>query len=378
MGPDIAVIGAGIAGASVGAHLGSRTDRSITIFERSEIATETTARSVALFGDYGSSVERRLKSYGRQCYTELLDEEGTALTYSHIGRLTVATTVDGASRLADRAPSAPGFVSYLASDELHSTVILPGLDGGTVEGALYRPHVGTLAPTGAARALIDRATDHGVQVAPNTPVEALEIENGTVTGIEVDGQSRSVDTVVLTAGPWNPSLLESVGLSLPVHHSRAPVLDLEPADPLPMMLPNIAHQESGVYLRGTRDGTVLVGHYPERTDPTRRLDPDMISIRETERDRMLSVVTNLLPRLAEAEIREERIGVRSHTHDGDPIIGWTAIDGLSVIGFNSSGIQLAPGAGRIIAEQVIEQTPTEFYPEVSVSRFADHTDSWDG
>ncbi len=61
--PDdpIAVVGAGIAGASVAYHLSERTDRPVVVYDRGSPAGETTARSAAFFGFYGSDLERQLK-----------------------------------------------------------------------------------------------------------------------------------------------------------------------------------------------------------------------------------------------------------------------------------------------------------------------------
>jgi len=88
------------------------------------------------------------------------------------------------------------------------------------------------------------------------------------------------------------------------------------------------------------------------------------------------VAERLFPYLEEANVVDEWVGVRSLTPDTEPIVGRTEIDGLSVVSYNASGIQLSPTAGKIIAEQVVNDTPTEYYEAVSIFRFEGYDDHW--
>ena len=55
-------------------------------------------------------------------------------------------------------------------------------------------------------------------------------------------------------------------------------------------------------------------------------------------------------------------------------MGWTEVKGFSIAAFDSSGIQLSPAVGNIISKQIIDGDQTEFYENVSITRFEGYKD----
>ncbi|MFB6301763.1 MAG: NAD(P)/FAD-dependent oxidoreductase [Haloferacaceae archaeon] len=373
----VAVVGGGIAGASVAYHLAARTDRPVVVYERGALAGETTARSAAFFGFYGSDLERRLKRYGMALYNDLLAAPRSDAYHDLVGRLRVATTPDGAARLEERRDATPddAMLTYRPGAALPERVFCPELDADSVAGATYRPQVGYHRPQALARELGTRAREAGVTVETGTPVTDVVVEDDRVRELVVDGERRSeavdVAAVVCAAGPWNPSVCRLAGLDPPVSHSRAPVLELERPAPATHTLPIVSHVGTGVYARGHGDDAVLVGHYPGSPDAEAEYDPDAVADRvgTERREEMRAVLADLLPPLADAPVRDEWVGVRSHTPDGHPIAGWTGIEGLSIVAFDSSGIQLSPALGRLVATQLVDGTPTDEHDALSITRF---------
>jgi glycine/D-amino acid oxidase-like deaminating enzyme len=367
----VIVVGAGIAGASAADHLARETEREVLVLERgAEPAEETTARSGAFVGFWGheSAACVPLLRYGIRYYGRLLSATGTTARFVHGGRLRLATTaagddalrtdfesafdrpIRGSTTSATATKGAP--VQYLSGETLDGTLVLPGLATDEVTGALYSPGVGYVDdPAALARAVLDRARAGGATVETDTTVTGLLTEGGRVTGVRTTGGPRPSDAVVAAAGPWNRRLLDTAGVTLPVRNTRGPMLALDTDE---HGLPALYHEESGVYTRSNRDGSLFVGHFPGQYGDASVLDPDAVGdhVPDARRDSSLDVVGRLCPGTRGASVADEWVGVRTVTPDGDPIIGPTDVDGLSVLAFNANGIQYAPAAGPLVAAAV--------------------------
>lgn len=387
------IIGAGIAGASVAYHLGRRTDDRIVVFERGEAGSATTARSVAQFGFYGDETQYRMKRYGMKLYNRFFADPRADPRYAFAGLLTAATTEAGAADL-ERAVEAGGdealgkvagsgfdrdLVEYVPGEDLEETLLLPPVDESEIEGALYRPKMGYMArPAELALEFVERAREAGVEFRFDTPVRSVETDGGRVEAVVAD-ERVAVDELVCAAGPWNLELARSVGIDLPVRHTLAPVLELEPDSRLEYSLPAINHHEGPHAIHRRRPDACLVGYNPpEGYDLDREFDPDEVddTVPPEIREGMLEAVERLTPAFGAFPVVDEWVGVRSQTPDGNPIVGRTAVEGFSIAAFHTSGIQLAPAVGRIVADQLLEDDPTGFHDVLSISRFDGHADRW--
>ncbi|MFB6069633.1 MAG: NAD(P)/FAD-dependent oxidoreductase [Halanaeroarchaeum sp.] len=369
--PDdpIAVVGGGIAGASVAYHLSRYGDRPVVVYERGAIAAETTARSTAVYRVMGDPVLGPMKRYGLSLLNEVAAEPTANPWFELIGRFEVATSEEGADALRgdDLATG-----TYLAGEDLHRTAFAPGLRTGDVVGARYNPNAGYLRPAEVAHEFVERARSNGVEVVTNTPVADVILEDGSARAIETETDTRAVSHVVAAAGPWNRQIGRLVGLDLPVRHTLAPIARLDAGESLVHTLPNVKHQESGYYLVGRRGGSVLVGHSPgSYQEAGTEYDPDRVgeSVPAEVRSGMIDAVERFVPSILAAGIEEEWVGVRSLTPDGRPMVGPTGVDGFSLVAFNSEGIQLAPAAGLVIASHLGDADPPAYADAVSPRRF---------
>jgi len=381
-----AIIGAGIAGASIAYHLGQRTDDRVVVFEQDAAGSATTAKSVAQFGFYGDEVQYRMKRYGMQLYNEFFADPHADPRYEFAGLLTAATTEDGAAELEAAARGnvdegvgkVPGtgfdrdLMEYVPGEELTETLLVPPVDTDGIEGALYRPKMGYMArPAELAKEFVARARAAGVEFRFETPVQSVETEGDRVTAV-VANDSLAVDEVICAAGPWNVQVARSVGVDLPVRHTLAPVLELEPDSRMEYSLPAINHYEGPHAIHRRRPDACLVGYIPaDGYDRDQVFDPDDVenTVPDDIRSGMHEAVAELTPPLADAPVVDEWVGVRSQTPDGNPIVGSTSLEGFSVAAFHTSGIQLAPAVGRILAEQVGGGGSTDADEALSISRF---------
>jgi len=376
----IGIVGGGITGASAAYHLADRSDRDVVVFERDTIASRTTAKSAAYVGFRGghTRVQRDLMRYGIELYNEFIGESTTNAFYRSLGGLDLATTSAGRDSLRSRyrdARSEDGgerFVEYFDGDSVGESLLLPSVTLEAVRGALFWPNYGYVNPTELAFEFVERAEQAGAEFRVNTPVADVERSDGGHL-VRTDDGSVTVDHLVLAAGPWNAELAGRLGIELPIGFSLAPGLLLE--DTSDSSYPSLNHYESGVYLRQHHNDRVFVGHYQGNYDEGFEGDPEVPDdVPSDIVDRMIDTLQALVPYLYDSGIEEQWVGLRSLTPDSDPIIGWTDVEGVSVVSYNATGIQHAPAAGRILAEQILDGEPTRYYEDVSLSRFEGYTD----
>lgn len=385
------IVGGGIAGASVAYHLSQRTDDPIVVFERRSPASETTAKSVAQFGFYGDETQYRMKRYGMALYNEFFRDPRADPAYTTMGVLLVATEEENAERFrravergGDEALGKPGMgfdrdlVEYVPGDELEDTLLLPPVNTDIVAGALFRPKVGYMyRPEELAFEFLDRAKENGVEVRSDTEIERIETAGGRVVGVTTAAdETVEADEVICAAGPWNLDVAESVGVDLPVRHTLAPILQLDPGERSDYSLPVVSHYESPFAFHRRPGDEFLVGYNPGGYEAGTRYDPGTVSetVPSEIRDEGLSLAAELVPGFSGGEIVDQWVGVRSVTPDGNPIVGWTALEGFSIAAFHTSGIQLAPAVGDVIARQLVDGDPTEYYDALSIARFDGYSD----
>ena len=384
------LIGGGIVGASIAYHLSEQTEDEIILFERQSPASETTYKSVAQFGFYGDATQYQMKEYGMRLYNEFFKNQRANPRYHSTGLLLTATEQSSANQLESVVETegdvsigkiGKGFdrdlIEYIPGNEIEDTLLVPPIETDIIEGALFRPKVGYMSrPQELAYEFLERAEENGVKIEQGTTVEEITIKNGRASGIVTkDGRTFKSKEIICAAGPWNIEIAESVGVDIPVKHTTAPVLQLRPQRPIEYDIPIVSHYDSPYSFHRRSDEELLISYNPGYEAAT-RFDPNTISetVPEEIRNEGIELLSDLIPGWLDAEVVEQWVGVRSQTPDGNPIVGWTELEGFSIAAFHTSGIQLAPATGKIIASQLLDDDPTSYYDALSISRFDGYDD----
>ena len=347
----IVVIGGGIVGASVAAHL-SEADVPVALYERNSLGGGATAASVAMFIWHQSTPNRMahdLRARSWDAYRRRI--EGGA-EFSRIGGLypaESADTLDDRRQIAAELDALGVRTRLLEGDELERF----GLAPGAAAGALSVPDEGYLDPAEILQQFVGEARAAGARVETGREVTDVLVEGGRAAGVEVGGDRIEASAVVNAAGPWAPAVDAMAGVSLPIRHNRGPilVLDYETDAPLPFV-----EFEDGHYVRGEGRRQVFAGRYGAAYDAAERLDPD--AARAVGEDFALAVVDRFeqfLPDLADASIVADWVGVRTITPDDRPLVGATDLEGYHVAtGMSGLGVTLAPAVGEVLASVVAD------------------------
>ena len=363
----IVIVGGGIVGTAIASRLGP-TDHDVTVLERSQIGTETTAASAGLLMRTAVDPEPfdlRFRNRAHEAYRPLF--EGSDLEADRIGIVYVAETATFAKRLENSATTLREHgtdASYLEPTDLAEFGIEP--DG--IEGGLYTPDDRICDPTAVANWFADRAREAGVDVRTGVSVTDVETRSGAVSAVVTDEGRLEADCVANATGPWAPELNERVGVSLPLCHTRGPMIALDCHEPLECPT---AIFESKRYVRPAGETGAWIGAYRTAYVEGQRYDLRDRSLSEGFVESAMDLET-VVPALEGVSVTDEWVGYRTVTPDGRPIVGETDIDGyLVAVGMTGQGVTLAPAVADVVRGTLENEADPEVRSRLSPDRFRD-------
>ena len=353
--PDILVIGAGIAGASVAAEL-ARTHRVVVLEGEDVPGYHSTGRSAAVFSEsYGNETVRALTRASRDFFYQPPADFSAAPLIKRRSWLHVAS-----------ATQASALERFLAAEDVAMRVHRIGPEEALALSPLLRPQ--TVAGGGAYE---PAAADIDVHALHQGYLRLLRQRNGTmVTGAHVTAATRSdgkwrirsaageftADTVINAAGAWADHIASLAGVA-PVGiqpcRRTAALIEL-PEGPVSDAWPLTIDIEETYYFKPDA-GLLLVSPADETPVPPSDVQPEDldVAIAVDRLERATRVVVN--------QVRRKWAGLRSFAPDRSPVIGFDrAVPGFFwLAGQGGYGIQTAPAAGRLAAALVRGDTAAQ-------------------
>jgi sarcosine oxidase subunit beta len=261
-GASVAIIGGGVAGASVAYHLARRGWRNLVVIDRAEgPGGGSTARATGGFrAQYATPVNVRLSLLAREKLRCFQAETGVDPGYEPRGYLWLAGSSEEMEEL-DRARAvqhAEGLTEAerLGPDEVRR--INPAVSLDRVVGAAWCPTDGFIRPLAILDGYLRAAARLGVEV--HWGVEATGLRrraDGAVAAVETTAGPLAADAVVNAAGAWAAGVAAWAGVELPVVPLRRQAATTTACDLLPAAMPMTIWAGDGFHLR-VRDGKVLL------------------------------------------------------------------------------------------------------------------------
>lgn len=334
MSQDLVVVGAGIVGASVAYHA-ARAGANVILVEAGQPGAGATGNSFAwIASSVHSGSAAALRATATEEYRRVEAElPGLPVTWS--GSLCWNTEQN-----APEAKRGQEIVDGDTAVTLEPNLLQPP------EWAIWAPDEGAVDPVGVTERLITGARDHGAQVHRDTPVTGIRRDAaGRVVGIETAAGSMSAGTVVLAAGVASAALAEPLGVRIPVEPSPATLFEFRaPA--------GLVHK--------------IVNN--ENFD-LRQVAPDRLIAAADSQERTLAAIRSTFRGAEGVELLSARVGARPMPADGEPIIGpVTEVPGLYVAVMHAA-VTLAPGAGRLIASELIDGIVEPALADCRLDRF---------
>ena len=374
---DVVIIGGGIVGTSIAYHLALRGVAPL-LLERRQLTCGTTWHAAGLVGQLRATLNlTRLAQYSAKLYESLKQDSGQETGYRRTGSVSVATTADRLIELK-RQVAVAGLYG-LPAEELTPAQVAerhPLVNVSDIAGGIFLPTDGQTNPVDTTQALAAAARARGATILENCKVTGLIREGGRAVGvITAQGEVRA-KTVVLAAGMWSRDFAAAHGVVVPLHASEHFYIVTEPIEGLPRELPVLRDTDNCIYAKEDA-GKLLLGCFEPIAKPwgTDGIPEDFCFDQLPEDfehfQPILDRAIHRLPILESAGIRIFFNGPESFTPDVRYILGQAPeLPGLFVAaGFNSIGIQSAGGAGKVMADWIIDGNPGLDLWDVDIRRF---------
>jgi 4-methylaminobutanoate oxidase (formaldehyde-forming) len=360
---QVVIIGGGIHGCSVAYHLAREGWNDVVLLERKQLTSGTTWHAAGLVGQLqGSHSTTAFAKYGVELLQDIEAETGQNPGFRQNGSISVALNSERLAELKRKADFASLFgveAHAMSVDEIAERWPLMNPEG--VLGGIHMPSDGSANPIDLTNALAKGARMHGATIRENIKVEEVHVEGGKVRGVRTDQGTITADYVVNCGGMWARELGQQNGVGVPLHACEHYYLVTEAIKDLPSDLPVLRSYCDGTYWKEDA-GKLLFGfaHFhakPWATDGIpESFEFDSLPFVEDDVMEVLEMAMNRVPLLQETGIRTFFNGPESYSYDGRFTLGEAPdIKGYFVLaGVNSTGIQSGPGAGKALADWIMQ------------------------
>ncbi|MCW1427771.1 NAD(P)/FAD-dependent oxidoreductase [Novosphingobium sp. JCM 18896] len=342
---DVAVVGAGMAGASLAAALGPRA-RVLLIEAEDRPGYHSTGRSAAFWTE----------SYGGPAVQPLTTASGTYLRDNGFlgarGALTIARAgqereLDAfAARFADLGVD----VEVLGRAAIEAQV--PGLRPDWIRGA-FEPSCADIDVAGLHQHYLGLAKRAGVELWCAARLAGAFEEADGWRIVLADGRELACDLLVNAAGAWADTVAELAGLAaLGIAPLRRTVAQLRTTPAVPAALPLVLDLSERFYFKPEAGRLWLSPHDETPSEPCDAA-PEEIDV-ATAIDRLGQVVDWTVER-----VEHRWAGLRSFAPDRLPVYGFDPASPrfFWFAGQGGFGIQTAPAAADLAARLLLGEGP---------------------
>ena len=359
------VIGGGVGGCSILYWLTKLGWQDVVLVERAELTSGSTFHSAGLVGQLRGSLSlTRMMMNSVELYRTLGDEVGLETGWREVGSLRLASSPERMEELARQSGWAKTFglpLELISAEEAQR--LFPPMTTDGVLGAAFLPTDGYIDPSQLTFALAEGARRGGAEIYQQTRVTGVTVERGRVTGVVTDKGELETEIVVNAGGMFAQELGALAGVNVPLVPMAHEYLITKPSG-LPTDMPTMRDPSLLVYFRPESGGLIMGGY--ERDPEPWSLDgipPDFNGkLLAEDWPRFEGLMTNALvrvPSLDEMEVIKLINGPEAFTPDGEFILGPTEVRGFwTAAGFCAHGLAGAGGLGQLVAEWIVEGTPS--------------------
>ena len=374
---QVVIIGGGVVGCSLAYHLTKRGLKDVVLLERKQLTCGTTWHAAGLVGQLRATQNMtRLAQYTTGLFGDLEAETGHATGFAQFGSLSLATNDERFEELKRGASMARCFgveVEVVSASEAQT--MWPMINVDDVVGAVFLPKDGKVNPIDVTQAMAKGAKTGGAKIFEDTKVQAIHTKEGRITGVATDRGDIQAEVVVNCAGMWAREVGRMAGANVPLHAAEHFYIVTENFEGMAPQLPVLRDPDNCAYYKEDA-GKLLLGAFEPTAKPW-GMDgiPDDFSFTQLADDfdhfePVLEAALKRLPALEKVGVQLFFNGPESFTPDDRYLLGPTPeVENFYVAaGFNSTGIQSSGGAGKVLADWIVDKHPPMDLWDVDIRR----------
>jgi D-amino-acid dehydrogenase len=301
----------------------------------------------------------------RELFDELVEQEKLECCFRREGYYEVYLTEHG---LESAKKEAALLARYGFHPEILSGEALrerePAMNGRVLGGVFY-PEAATVNPYRFVLELAQRAKGYGAKFQTGAEVAEIRMVDGKVRGVRMQsGEAIEADAVVVATGAYSSPLLRRLGLRFPLQAAKGYHRDCESAEGKPPLLRHACVLGENMVFCTPMDGFV-------RFAGTLEFSGVNHEIRRPRLEQLMTASKRYLNGTEQAVFRSEWCGLRPCLPDGLPAVGpLSRYPGLFIAtGHAMMGITLGPVTGKLIAECLLDGSPSISLAGLSPERF---------
>ena len=377
---EIVIVGGGIVGCSIAYHLASMGKTDVLLLEKSGLTHGATWHAAGVIGQLRPSRNvTRMLGLTVALYGALEEETGQAIDWKRVGSLRIASSKDRMREYKRAATTAKSFgldMHLLGPKETQELFPIMTLEG--VVGSAYIPSDGYVDPASATQALVIGARRRGVRIVEGVEATGFSVSGRCVSEVHTTAGTVRAETVVNAAGMWSRALGRMVGVDVPTVALEHQYIVTEPISDLPPGMPTVRDPDLLSYWKPDVGGMVVGGYEPD-TVPfgSGGIPPNFAQQLLPENfDRFAQIAERAATRtpiINEVGVRQLINGAIPYSADGEFVMGKApGLDNFFVASGFLYGIAGGPGAGRMMAEWIIDGRPSLDLWSLDIRRFSAH------
>jgi len=382
----VVIVGGGIAGCSAAYHLTKLGIADVLLLEQGRLTCGTTWHAAGLVGQMRPNRSMtRMSKYGIELYATLEAETGLATGWKACGSVNVARTPERMQVLRRQVALARSFdVEVQLITPREAGDLYPLMRTDDLQGAIWIPGDGKANPADLCMSLAKGARQRGATLVEGVEVTGVIVEDDPggmrVVGLRTTQGDVRCETLLNCAGQWARQFGRLAGVNVPLYPAEHFYIVTGCIEGVHPMLPVMRDPDGFIYYK-EEVGGLLMGGFEPVAKPW-RIDPipntfqfELLDEDWEQFEPLMKNAIHRTPCLETAPVKMLLNGPESFTPDGNFILGEAPeLRGYFICaGFNSAGIANSGGAGRLIAEWIVDgHAPGDLW-EVDIRRFAPFT-----